>query len=183
MYDNCLDRSVWSPNRPLPRDFFSRDVRQTVMVCLVSRDNGLAVIQPIRDPSQQVWIFPQGEVHHNRSVFAAARHVLRDEIPSVRRDHPHALPRIDWQHAVYAGSALDQEARSGRVKFMHVVLLHTYRETPALTVNEHAGRAADWVFSNDSLAERLQPTWQTNPRKAEIITAAAWMARELDWLH
>ncbi len=178
-----LTPTIANPNRPLPRGIFIPDVRHTVIVGVVSRDNGFAVIQPQRDPTGQVWIPPQGPVGHKRSLFAAGRHVLREEIPSLQRSHPHSVPIIDWGSAIYAGSAMNEHARSGRCKMVHVVLFRAQStRIPALKANGTDCVDAKWVFSHDMLEELLQATKQSNPTKANIVMEAALIAKENGWL-
>lgn len=154
------------------------------MVGVVSQDNGFAVIKPLRDPTGHVWIPPQGPVGHKRSLFTAGRHVLREEIPSLKRPHRHGSPFIDWDSAIYAGSAINEHARSGRCNMVHVVLFRTNAaRLPALRSNGLDCVAAQWVFSNEMLQHLLQTTQQTNPTKAQIVMAAALKAKEQGWLH
>ena len=175
---------IINPDRPLPRSMFVREVRHTVMAGVVSQDNGFAVIKPLRDPSGHVWIPPQGPVGHKRSLFAAGRHVLREEIPSLQRPHPHGAPIIDWESAVYAGSAINEHARSGRCKMVHVVLFRANTaRLPVLRSNGTDCVAAQWVFSNKMLEHVLRSTQDANPLKALIVMEAAWVAKEKGWLH
>lgn len=175
---------IANPDRPLPRSMFIPGMRHTVMVGVVSQDKGFAVIKPIRDPTGHVWIPPQGPVGHKRSLFDAGRHVLREEIPSLQRPHRHGAPIIDWESAIYAGSAINEHARSGRCKMVHVVLFRAkIARLPVLRSNGSDCVAAQWVFSNEMLQYVLQATQYTNPTKAHIVMEAAWTAKEIGWLH
>ncbi len=175
---------IGNPDRPLPRSMFVQGIRNTVMVGVVSQDSGFAVIKPMRDPTGRVWIPPQGPIGHKRSLFAAGRHVLREEIPSLKRTHRHAIPIIDWDSAFYAGSAINEHARSGYCKMVHVVLFRTNTaRLPTLRSNGLDASAAQWVFSNEMLHHVLKSTHDTNPVKAHLVMEAAWAAKEKGWLH
>lgn len=175
---------ITSPNRPLPRSMFVPGIRHTVMVGVVSQDSGFAVIKPLRDPTGHVWIPPQGPVGHKRSLFVAGRHVLREEIPSLQRPHQHGVPIIDWRSATYAGSAINEHARSGRCKMVHVVLFRAQStRIPVLRGNGSDCVDAQWVFSNEMLEHLLETTQQSNPIKANIVLEAAWIAKTIGWLN
>ncbi len=182
--ETILTPMIANPGQPLPRSMFVREVRHTVMVGVASHDNGFAVIKPIRDPTGHVWMPPQGPVGHRRSLFAAGRHVLREEIPSLKRPHRHGAPIIDWDSALYAGSAINEHARSGRCKMVHVVLFRTNTaRLPVLRSNGTDCVAAQWVFSDEMLEHLLKTTQNTNPTKAHIVMEAAWTAKEKGWLN
>ena len=181
--DRVLSSVIVNPFVRLPRVMFSPLFRHTVIVGLVSPDNGLAVIQPTRDPSGEVWILPQGSIGHKMSPVAAGHNVVSTEIPSLKRIHPHNVRIVDWGSATYAGSAMNPHARSGQSKCAHVILFRTMpKKAVKLCGNGRDCLAAQWVYSNAMLESLLRPTMQTNPTKATIVMAAAWSAKELGWL-
>lgn len=182
--ETILAPMIANPERALPRSLFVREVRHTVIAGIISQDNGFVVINPLRDPTGHVWMPPQGPVGHRRSLFAAGRHVVREEIPSLKRSHRHGAPIIDWDSAIYAGSAINEHARSGRCKMMHVVLFRANTaRLPPLRSNGTDCVAAQLVFSDEMLQHLLKTTQNTNPTKAHIVLKAAWTAKEKGWLH
>jgi len=123
----------------------------------------------------------QGPVDHRCSVVDAGRFILCQEITSVKREHPHCAPLIDWNNPVYVGSGLNVFARGGRQKFVHALLFRATTSLPALKVSEKAGSAVQWVYSLDCLEKLLASTAAENPLKAGIITAMALTASKQGW--
>jgi hypothetical protein len=175
-----LDRLLQELKNPLPRGSYLPSYRNTVCVGLIGCNNGFAVIQPLLYPSY--WMPAQGPVDHRYSVASEARKVLRDEILSVRRKHPHGKPLINWDNPLYAGSAMNVNARSGIPKLVHAVIFQAMVPLPEFQFSEKAASDAQWVYSPEDLNSLLATTLRENPVKANIILGMATAAFERGWL-
>lgn len=169
---------VSSGSERLPRSMWLPDWRNRVLVALTDGHN-LALLSPVKDSS--VWMPAQGPINHNLSLVEAARQVLRTEIPSVQRPHPHAPPYIDWDSAFYVGSAFNPHARGGQAKFIHGVVVRA-RQPITLRADPSVATATDWATSNEDLEYLLGQARQVNRDKYAIVMELAMAAHNRGWL-
>lgn len=184
MLDQTLSGFPFNPLYPMPREMrLDIAVRHTVVAIVVDPTrNAVAFVQP-KKANQGVFIPPQGGLcTRNEPILRAARREVGEELPSVRRAHRHAPPRIDWDNYIPVGSAPNPHARSGVCKLLHIVAFQA-RERLTLVPDGAECVAAEWIEGNDQLEWFLRPTWQSNPLKAKAITAALLHLHERGWLH
>jgi hypothetical protein len=165
-------------HQSLPLTYRSPEWLNRVLVGLTDGRH-FAVLSSVKDPS--VWMPAQGPVPHNLTLAEAARQVLRTEIPSVQRPHRHAPPLVDWNGAIYVGSALNPHARCGLPKFVHGVLVRT-KHTLVLRADPSVAVATHWVSSNEDLEDLLGAAVHVNRDKSAIVMEMAFAAHQRGWL-
>lgn len=174
----------FNPDRKLPRQLNRESLeRHTVSVILVDVFRpAVAFVHPSQ-ADDAVFIPPQGGIiRPHESVRCAAQRELREEIPSVRRPHPHAAPLVNWKVFFPLGWIQNPAARSGIPKTLYFAAFPT-SATIQLEPDGVECDAARWVRSSDELETLLRPTALGNPVKAKAIFAACQKLHQAGWLH
>ena len=171
-----LKKVITNPFRPLPRVLRrTPGWRHTAVVVLVNtQQNKLALVLP-KKAHPNGFIPPQGGMQlPHESLAAAARRELGEEVPSVRRPHPHARPRIDWHTCLSLGSVVNPHVRNGVPKHLHVA---AFRASAGLELRPDGVECVDaaWVSCPDQLERYLRGA---SPLKVGLVFSALALLQE-----
>ena len=176
-----LEKMLRDPRLPLSATMVVDNWRDTVVAVLTAPNRmALAMVCSAKDPAGQAVTFVQGGVCVHEAPLRAARREVREEIPSLARQHKKQTVRVQWDRGLYLGSTQIELTRSGTPKRLHFFSLQTTVWNLVPDGKECTG--AFWIHDPDVFESILAPTRERNRAKYAAMCAAVYTAQQHGYL-